>query len=72
MMKVLKFILENWYLILIAGVLIGGFIYRKVTHQPFKGDIPPVGVMNDMFIKDIFFDWEHMASEEWTKAVNYT
>ena len=47
MMKVLKFILENWYLILIAGVLIGGFIYRKVTHQPFKGDIPPVGVMND-------------------------
>ena len=47
MMKVLKFILENWYLILIAGVLIAGFIYRKVTHQPFKGDIPPVGVMND-------------------------
>lgn len=42
-MKVLKFILENWYLI-----LIGGFIYRKVTHQPFKGDIPPVGVMNDL------------------------
>lgn len=48
MMKVLKFILENWYLILIAGVLIGGFIYRKATHQPFKGDIPPVGVMNDL------------------------
>lgn len=48
MMKVLKFILENWYLILIAGVLIGGFIYRKVTHQPFKDDIPPVGVMNDL------------------------
>ena len=48
MMKVLKFILENWYLILIAGVLIGGFNYRKVTHQPFKGDIPPVGVMNDL------------------------
>ena len=48
MMKVLKFILENWYLILIACVLIGGFIYRKVTHQPFKGDIPPVGVMNDL------------------------
>lgn len=48
MMKVSKFILENWYLILIAGVLIGGFIYRKVTHQPFKGDIPPVGVMNDL------------------------
>lgn len=47
-MKVLKFILENWYLILIAGILIGGFIYRKVTHQPFKGDIPPVGVMNDL------------------------
>ena len=33
---------------LIAGILIGGFIYRKVTHQPFKGDIPPVGVMNDL------------------------
>ena len=48
MMKVLKFILENWYLILIAGILIGGFIYRKVTRQPFKGDIPPVGVMNDL------------------------
>ena len=48
MMKVLKFILENWYLILIAGVLIGGFIYRKGTPQPFKGDIPPVGVMNDL------------------------
>ncbi len=29
MMKVLKFILENWYLILIAGVLIGGFILRS-------------------------------------------
>ena len=48
MMKVLKFILENWYLVLIAGVLIGGFIYRTVTHQPFKSDIPPVGVMNDL------------------------
>ena len=43
-MRVLKLILEIWYLILPAAVFIGGLIYRKITHQPFKGEIPPVGV----------------------------
>ena len=35
-MRVLKLILEIWYLILPATVFIGGLIYRKITHQPFK------------------------------------
>ena len=39
-MRVLKLILEIWYLILPAAVFIGGLIYRKITHQPFKGEIP--------------------------------
>ena len=47
-MRVLKLILEIWYLILPATVFIGGVIYRKITHQPFKGEIPPVGVLRDL------------------------
>ena len=47
-MRVLKLILEIWYLILLAAVFIGGLIYRKITHQPFKGEIPPVGVLRDL------------------------
>ena len=35
-MGVLKLILEIWYLILLVAVFIGGLIYRKITHQPFK------------------------------------
>ena len=44
-MGVLKLILEIWYLILPVAVFIGGLIYRKITHQPFKGGVPPVGVL---------------------------
>ena len=47
-MGVLKLILEIWYLILLAAVFIGGLIYRKITHQPFKGGVPPVGVLRDL------------------------
>ena len=42
------FFLEMWYLILPVAVFIGGLIYRKITHQPFKGEIPPVGVLRDL------------------------
>ena len=47
-MEFLKLILEIWYLILLVAVFIGGLIYRKITHQPFKGEIPPVGVLRDL------------------------
>lgn len=47
-MRVLKLILEIWYLILPVAVFIGGLIYRKITHQPFKGGVPPVGVLRDL------------------------
>ena len=47
-MRVLKLILEIWYLILPAAVFLGGLIYRKITHQPFKGGVPPVGVLRDL------------------------
>lgn len=47
-MGFLKLIFEIWYLILLVAVFIGGLIYRKITHQPFKGEIPPVGVLRDL------------------------
>ena len=47
-MRVLKLILEIWYLILPVAVFIGGLIYRKITHQPFKGGVPTVGVLRDL------------------------
>ena len=47
-MGILKLILEIWYLILLVAVFIGGLIYRKITHQPFKGGVPPVGVLRDL------------------------
>ena len=47
-MGFLKLILEIWYLILLVAVFIGGLIYRKITHQPFKGGVPPVGVLQDL------------------------
>ena len=47
-MGVLKLILENWLIFVIVVVFIGGLIYRKITHQPFKGEIPPVGVLRDL------------------------
>ena len=47
-MEFLKLILEIWYLILLVAVFIGGLIYRKITHQPFKGGVPPVGVLRDL------------------------
>ena len=47
-MGFLNLILEIWYLILLVAVFIGGLIYRKITHQPFKGGVPPVGVLRDL------------------------
>ena len=47
-MGFLKLILEIWYLILLVAVFIGGLIYRKITHQPFKGGVPPVGILRDL------------------------
>ena len=47
-MGFLKLILEIWYLILLVAVFIGDLIYRKITHQPFKGGVPPVGVLRDL------------------------
>ena len=47
-MGFLKLILEIWYLILLVAVFIGGLIYRKITNQPFKGGVPPVGVLRDL------------------------
>ena len=46
MERVLHFILENWLALLILAVLIGGLLYRRITHQPFRGKVPPVGVLD--------------------------
>ena len=48
MERVLHFILENWLAVLILAVLIGGLLYRRITHQPFRGKVPPVGVLDDL------------------------
>ena len=48
MERVLHFILENWLALLIWAVLIGGLLYRRITHQPFRGKVPPVGVLDDL------------------------
>lgn len=45
-MGVLQFIQEFWYALLLPAVLLGGLIYRWITHQPFRGNVPPVGVLN--------------------------
>lgn len=47
-MGVLQFIQEFWYALLLPAVLLGGLIYRWTTHRPFKGNVPPVGVLNDL------------------------
>ena len=47
-MKVLNFIFEYWLIILFPAIVLGGIIVRLVTHQPFKGDITPVGVLEDL------------------------
>lgn len=47
-MTVLEFIKEIWPGLIIAAILIIGFIYRAITHQPYEGDIPPIGVNNDL------------------------
>ena len=47
-MGFLKLILAIWYLILLVAVFIGGLMYLKITHQPFKGGVPPVGVLRDL------------------------
>ncbi len=44
----LAFLKASWMIWIPAIVLIIGAIYRKVTRQPFQGNIPPVGVLNDM------------------------
>ncbi len=48
MERVLHFILENWLALLILAVLGGGLLYRRITHQPFRGKVPPVGVLDDL------------------------
>lgn len=47
-MKILLFLLDYWFLLLIAGIVVGGLVYRLVTKQPMRGSIPPVGVANDL------------------------
>ncbi len=47
-MKVLNFIFENWLILLFPAIIVCGIIARLVTHKPFKGDIPPVGVFSDL------------------------
>ena len=47
-MAVLQFILDYWFLLLFPGILLAGFIYRIITKQPYKGGVPPVGVINDL------------------------
>ncbi len=47
-MKVLNFIFENWLLLLFPAIIVCGIIVRAVTHKPFRGDIPPVGVFGDL------------------------
>ncbi|MCI7326045.1 hypothetical protein ACQQ9V_07790 [Hornefia butyriciproducens] len=47
-MKILLFLLDYWFLLLIAGIVVGGLVYRLVTKQPVRGSIPPVGVANDL------------------------
>lgn len=47
-MKVLNFIFEYWLILLFPAIILGGIIVRLVTHQPFKGDITPVGVFQDL------------------------
>lgn len=47
-MTFVDFLKDFWLGLLFAGILIGGFIYRKVTHQPYEGGVPPVGINNDL------------------------
>ena len=47
-MKVLNFIFEYWLMLLFPAIILGGIIVRFVTHQPFTGDITPVGVFQDL------------------------
>ena len=47
-MRILLFLLDYWFLLLIAAIIVGGIIYRLVTRQPMKGSIPPAGVANDL------------------------
>ena len=70
-MRVLKLILEIWYLILPATVFIGGLIYRKITHQPFKGEIPPVGVLRDLPSSVTGLNKQEEKTDESTQSRRY-
>ena len=70
-MGVLKLILEMWYLILPVAVFIGGLIYRKITHQPFKGEIPPVGVLRDLPRSVTGLNKQEEKTEENTQSRRY-
>ena len=48
MQNILDFLSEAWFLILTVVIIIGGVVYRHVTKQPFKGDIPSIGYFDDM------------------------
>lgn len=47
-MSILLFIRECWYALLLPAILLGGLLYRWITHQPFKGKVTPVGVLHDL------------------------
>ena len=70
-MGFLKLILEIWYLILLVAVFIGGLIYRKITHQPFKGGIPPVGVLRDLPSSVTGLNKEEEKTDENTQSRRY-
>ena len=48
MMKFFCFLLDIWPLLIFPTILISGFIYRRITKQPFKGNVPPMGVFDDL------------------------
>ena len=70
-MGFLKLILEIWYLILLVAVFIGGLIYRKITHQPFKGGVPPVGVLRDLPSSVTGLNKEEEKADENTQSRRY-
>lgn len=47
-MAILEFIKDFWPGLVLAGILVVGFIYRAITHQPYEGGVPPVGVNKDL------------------------
>ena len=48
MMKFFCFLLDIWPLLIFPTILISGFIYRRITKQPFKGNVLPMGVFDNL------------------------